>query len=116
MNQSNIHLLDLPDEILLIILKNLNNIDILYSLLNIAKQRLDFLEQEKNFSDILDFRFIANTNSSTDQCKLDRFCNEILPRIHSNVRCLILEPVSMERLLLAANYPHLTDLQLFSFQ
>jgi hypothetical protein len=53
MNRSNIHLLDLPDEILLIILKKLNNIDVLYSLLNIENNRLDILAQDKFFTKTL---------------------------------------------------------------
>ena len=39
----------------------------------------------------------------------------ILPRIHSNVKSLILESGSMERILLAADYPNLTELKLFNF-
>jgi hypothetical protein len=107
--------LDLSDEILLIILKKLNNIDVLYSLLNINNERLNILVQEKIFNNTLDFLSIDNT-SSTDQRKLDRFCIDILPRIHDNVKCFNLEPVSMERILLAADYPNLTELKLFNFK
>ncbi|CAF2906295.1 unnamed protein product [Rotaria sp. Silwood2] len=115
MNRSDVHLLDLPDEILLIILKNLNNIYVLYSFLNIDNERLNILAQEKTFSNTLDFLSIDNT-SSTDQCKLDRFCIDILPKIHYNVKCFILEPVPLERILLAADYPNLTELKLFNFK
>jgi hypothetical protein len=114
MNQSNVHLLNLPDEILLIILKKLNNIDVLYSLLDIDNQRLNLLAQEEIFSNTLNFVSIDNI-SSIDHHKLDRFCLDILPRIHHNVRCFILEPVLMERILLAAHYPNLTKLKLFNF-
>ncbi len=72
-------------------MKKLNNIDVLYSLLNIDNERLKILAQELNFSNTLDFLSIDNT-SLTDQCKLDRFYIDILPRIHHNVRCFILEP------------------------
>ena len=54
MNRSSVHLLDLPDEILLIILKKLNNRGVLYSLWNIDNQRLSILAQEKKFSGIPD--------------------------------------------------------------
>ena len=47
MHQSNVNLLDLPNEILLKIFKILNNIDILYSLFDIDNQRLDMILQEK---------------------------------------------------------------------
>ncbi|CAF3997196.1 unnamed protein product, partial [Rotaria sordida] len=46
MNQSKINLLNLPNEILFIILKKLNNMDVLYSLFDVDKQRLDILLQE----------------------------------------------------------------------
>ena len=116
MSRSDIHLLDLPDEILLIILKKLNNIDVLYSLLNIRNERLTTLAQEKIFSNILNFAS-SDSISSMDRRKLDRFCIDILPRIHFNVKCFILEPGSMERiLLLAADYSNLTELKHFDFQ
>ncbi|CAF4814302.1 unnamed protein product, partial [Rotaria socialis] len=47
MNRSNVHLLDLPNEILLTILRKLNNMDVLYSLLDINNGRLDIIMQEK---------------------------------------------------------------------
>jgi hypothetical protein len=115
MTQTNVHLLDLSDEILLIILKKLNNIDVLYSLLNIDNERLSILAQEKIFSNTLKFVSIDNI-SSIDHHKIDRFCIDILPRIHHNVKCFILEPVIMERILLAADYPNLTKLKLFNFE
>jgi hypothetical protein len=115
MSRSNVHLLDLSDEILLIILKKLDNIDVLYSLLNINNERLNNLVQEKTFSNILNF-VSTDDISSIDRCKLDRFCIDILPKIHNNVKCFILEPVSMERILRAADYPNLTELRLFNFK
>ncbi|CAF3209201.1 unnamed protein product [Rotaria sp. Silwood2] len=114
MNQSDVHLLDLLNEILLIILKKLNNIDVLYSLLNINNERLNILAHEKIFSTIT---LVSMDNiSSIDPGKLDRFCIDILPRIHHNVKCLFLEPLSMERILLSTNYPKLTKLKLFNFK
>jgi hypothetical protein len=115
MNRSDVHLLDLPDEILLIILKKLNNIDILYSLWNINNERLNTLAQEKIFSDILNFESIDNI-SSIDRFKLDRFCIDILPGIHDNVKYFILKQVLMERILLATDYPNLTKLKLSNFK
>ena len=38
---------------------------------------------------------------------LDRFCYEVLPRIHYKVRSLILEGISMERILVVGDYPNL---------
>lgn len=110
MNQSNVHLLDLPDEILIIILNKLSNIDVLYSLLDINNGRLNILAQENTFTDILNFFSIAATS------KINRFCSDILPRIHQNVKCFILYPVIMERILLATDYPNLTELKIFQFR
>lgn len=114
MNRYDVHLLDLPDEMLLLILKKLSNLDVLYSLLNINNERLDTLAQEKLFSDTLDFGSI-NDNSPTDQSKINRFCVDILPRIHDNVQCLVVKLVLMERILLAADYPNLASLKLLDF-
>ncbi|CAF3025040.1 unnamed protein product [Rotaria sp. Silwood2] len=55
MSRSIVHLLDLPNEVLLIILRQLNNIDVLYSLLDINNGRLDILAREKTFTNILNF-------------------------------------------------------------
>ncbi|CAF3486571.1 unnamed protein product, partial [Rotaria sp. Silwood2] len=46
---------------------------------------------------------------------LDRFCINILPRIGLNIKSLILESESMERILLAADYPNLAELKLLNF-
>jgi hypothetical protein len=110
MNRSNVHLLDLPDEILLMILKKLNNVDVLYSLFDINDGRLNILAQENTFSSILKFVSIDNISI------IDRFCSDILPRIHHNVKCFIFDPVFMERILLATDYPNLTELKIFHFQ
>ncbi|CAF3808295.1 unnamed protein product [Rotaria magnacalcarata] len=110
MKPSNVHLLGLPNEILLIILRKLNNIDVLYSLLDINNGRLDIIAQENTFTNILNF---VNTNNIS---LIDRFCIYILPRIHHCIKYFILEPVFMERILLAAVYPNLTELKLFNFE
>jgi hypothetical protein len=118
MNQANVHFLDLPNEILFLILKNLDNIDVLYSLLGISHQRLEIIAQEQTFSDILNFVFISKSTdeiSSISGSILDRFCISILPRIHQNTKSIIVDSVSMECILRAGNYPNLTELKLFNF-
>ncbi|CAF2998434.1 unnamed protein product [Rotaria sp. Silwood2] len=116
MNHSNINLLDLPNEILLIILKKLDNIDILYSLLDIDNQRLDIILQENIFTNTLNFVLTTLTDDiySIADSILNRFCKNILPRIHYNVKSLILDSTSMEKILLASDYPNLTQLKLFN--
>jgi hypothetical protein len=111
MNQSDIHLLDLPNEILIIILKKLDNIDVLYSLFGINNERLDALVEDGIFTNILNF---VRTLSITD-LMLDRFCAYILPRKHHCIKKLILETTYMKRILLAGDYPNLTSLELFNF-
>ncbi|CAF4038056.1 unnamed protein product [Rotaria sordida] len=117
MNQSNVGLLDLPTEILLVILKNLTNIDVLYSLLNVDNQRLDIIVQGNTFTNTLDFVLTTLTDDIFlfNDSIIDRFCKNILPRIHQNVKYLILDSLSMKRILLAADYPNLTQLKLFNF-
>ncbi|CAF3191566.1 unnamed protein product [Rotaria socialis] len=91
--------------------------DVLYSLLDIKNQQLHIIAQDKIFTNILNFVPILSTNdnSSISNRKLDRFCFEILPQIHHNVKCLILESVSIERILYAVEYPNLTQLKIFNF-
>ncbi|CAF4381357.1 unnamed protein product [Rotaria sp. Silwood2] len=101
-----------------LILKKLDNIDVLYSLLNINNQRLEIIAQEQIFSDILNFVSISQSSdqiTSLPSKILDRFCISILSRIHKNVKSLILESVSMKYILRAGNYPNLTQLKLFNF-
>jgi hypothetical protein len=104
MNRSYVHLLDLSDQILLTILKKLENIDVLYSLLGINNERLDNLAQNKIFTNTLNFVLTSSTDhiSSINPQILDRLCTYALPRIYSNVKCLIVEPLSMQRILLAS--------------
>ncbi|CAF4017853.1 unnamed protein product, partial [Adineta steineri] len=46
----------------------------------------------------------------------NQICTEILPRICHNVKYFIVELNSMERILLAANYPNLTQLKIVNFK
>ncbi|CAF1407561.1 unnamed protein product, partial [Rotaria sordida] len=117
MNQSNVGFLDLPNEILLLILKKLSKMDILYSLLDVDHQRLDIIVQEKTFTNTLNFVLTTLTDDifSLPDTIVDRFCTTILPRIHHNVKSLIVDSVSIERILLVGDYPNLTELKLYNF-
>jgi hypothetical protein len=99
MTLNNVHLFDLPNEILFLILKKLDNTDVLYSLLGINNLRLNGLVQDKAFSSILNFVSISDRT-------LDRFRLDILP---------IFDSISMERILLAGNYPNLRKIKLSNF-
>ena len=107
MNRSSVDLLDLPNEMLLHIFKKLDNIDVLYSLVGVNNDRLDRISREETFSNTLNFASIL-----PDITIVDRFCDYILPRIHSNLKCLIVEATYMERILLTTHYPNLTELKL----
>ncbi|CAF2464678.1 unnamed protein product [Rotaria sp. Silwood2] len=52
--------------------------------------------------------------NSLDDSILERFCSEILPKIQYKIKWLDLEPLYMERILLAADYPNLHGLSLFN--
>ncbi|CAF1007740.1 unnamed protein product [Adineta ricciae] len=118
MSQRNVHLLDLPNEILFIILKKLPNIDVLYSLFGINNQRLNLIAQEDVFIRNLHF---VRTSQSTDEVHsmpdaiLNRFCHLILPKIHENIKSLTIESVSMENILNSGIYPNLTKLTILNF-
>ncbi len=117
MNHSHVGLLDLPNEILLCILKKLDNMDVLYSMLDVDNQRLDILVQGNTFTNTLNFVLTTSNDNifSLPDRIVDRFCKNILPRIHQNIKFLILDSLSMEGILQAANYPNLTELKLVNF-
>ncbi|CAF3411703.1 unnamed protein product [Rotaria sp. Silwood2] len=127
MEYSSIHLNNLPDEILLIIFNKLNNATLLYSLLGVNKRlnkilydsiftnHLSLLRRQSNH--LIAFRSLSShlIYPLVDQI-LDRFCTEILSEIHDKIEWLDLESSSMERILLATNYPHLSGLRLYNIQ
>ncbi|CAF3664120.1 unnamed protein product [Rotaria sp. Silwood1] len=113
MNYSNIGILDLPAEILLIILSKLKNIDVLYSLVGVH-ERLDRIVCDTIFTRSIDLATILsnNKNDSLINQILIRFCLDILPRIHQNIECLTLEPLFMGCILRISNYPNLHKLNI----
>lgn len=117
MSQYDVNILQLPNEILFFILTKLNNIDVLYSLLNIGNERLDNIVQDPIFSQRLNFVTISQSIdevSSISRIMLDRFY-DILPRVYYNVQSLIIESESMEYVFRAAYYPKLTELKIYNF-
>ena len=118
MNRHNIHLLDLPNEILFLILRKLSNVDVLNAFLGINNQRLEIVAQEEIFTNILDFVCISRSADEISPMPISmlvRFCDSILPRIHINVRTLIVESSSIVRILRAAIFPNLTELKIYNF-
>jgi hypothetical protein len=111
MEYSSVQLNDLPDEILFIILKNLNKLDILYPFIDVNK-RLDKIVHDSIFTSSLTLfsHFLYDGIYPLPDLILDRFCSKILPKIHHKIKWLDLEPLSMERILHSANYPNLVGL------
>ena len=94
MNQHDAHLLDLPKEILFLILRKLENVDVLYYLMDINNHRLDCIVQDAIFTNILNFMPTLQPASwflSISSTVLDRFDAPILPRIHEYVKSLTID-------------------------
>ncbi|CAF0995617.1 unnamed protein product [Rotaria sordida] len=117
MAHSCIQLNDLPDEILVIIFKKLNNIILLYSLMGINK-RLDKILHDSIFTSNLKLLNYSSYDSiySLSNSMLDRFCLQILPKINNKIKSFNLEISSMKRILLSANYPNLFELGIFNIE
>lgn len=113
---SNMNRLDsLPDEILLTILKNLDNISVLYSLFDVSK-RLNRIVYDPIFTRQLSLvRRLSNGRSySLSYPILDRFCFNILPKIDDTITHLDVEPSTMKSILRIGNYPNLCKLGLYN--
>jgi hypothetical protein len=127
MEYSSVQLNDLPDEILMIIFKKLDNTELLYSLAGL-NMRLNRIIYDSIFTNYLTFLRFAPSNLITLRASLmhfiyplpdpilDRFCLHILPKIHQKVKWLDLEPLSMERILFATNYSNLSGIALYNIE
>jgi len=119
-NNNHLNILDLPNEILLVIFKKLNMVDVLYSLVDI-NERFNHLVLGPLYISKFDITTMAmksffDGTYSIDNQVLDRICKKILPRIHHQIKELTVEQHSMERILLTANYPQLYSLSLIDFE
>jgi hypothetical protein len=114
-------LLDLCDEILLMIVKELPMVDVLYSIADVNR-RLNRVAHDCLYIRRLDLAGLTTITSRwnplfpTDQHVVSRMCDQILPRIHDHVHQLTLEPYAMKDILAAVNYPQLYSLSLRSFE
>ena len=107
---------DFSDEILLIILKNLDNDQVLYSLMGV-NQRLNTFVHDSLFTNHLTLinRSVTNIVSPLSERVLHRFSSQILPEIHHQIQWLNIESSSMERIL-SYVYPNLNGLGLYNLQ
>jgi hypothetical protein len=112
MNRCDAQLMNLPDELLLIILTKLENVDVLYSLMGL-NPRLDQIIRDSSFTTEINL-----IQPNADPCEqvdafIHRFRLDILPKIPHLVRRFKVQSTSMEHLLLAAHYPNLCELDIF---
>jgi hypothetical protein len=117
MEYSCVQLNDLRDEILITIFEKLANIEALYSLVDVDK-RLNKIVHDfvlTNNLALLMSTLDGFVYSLRDPI-LDRFCLHILPEIHQKIKWFELESESMERILLATNYPNLYVISLYNLQ
>jgi hypothetical protein len=116
MKDSCFRLLDLPDEILMINFKKLDNFAILYSLMDVNMQ-LDRILHDPIFTNeivLMKQNPSIDLTSSLRDIILDWFYSHILPKIQQKIKSFGLETVSMKRVLLTAdNYPNLHQLDIF---
>ncbi|CAF4936759.1 unnamed protein product [Rotaria sp. Silwood1] len=114
MEYASIQLTDLPDEILMIIFKKLDGVEILYSLLGVNKQ-LNKIVHDRIFTSVLTLLkyHLDDRIDSLSFRMLNRFCSEILPQIHNKIQWLNLETSSMRRILRSTYYPNLIGLGLY---
>jgi hypothetical protein len=119
-NKNHLNILDLPDEILFIILNKLKMVDVFYLLLDVNR-RLHRLVLDPLYIHDLDMTTAMNVNSMYDQRSsidteiLSEICDKVLPRIHDQVHKLTVEQDSMKRIL-TVNYHQLYSLSLINFQ
>ncbi len=105
-----VDLLDLPDEILLIIMKRITYAEVLYSFLGVNK-RLDKLARSLTCTKCLDFSSISSTPEfpfdNYNVQVVDRYCRFILPEIDQKLEELIINQWWMKDILFTGQYPNL---------
>jgi hypothetical protein len=116
MEYSCITLTDLPDEILLMICQKLNNFDVIYCLKGM-NQRIDRIVHDPMFTTHLSFvKWSRGGFLDLLHCDMirHRYCLQILPSIHDQIKRLDLEVSSMKEILCATSYPNLNRLSLYN--
>ena len=108
MTCSIVDILDLPEEILLIIMSKMLNVDVLHSLVGTC-EKLDRLARDLVHTRSIDLTEMSSNDEirSLSNEMLDRFCENILPRIHQNIECLTVESSSIHRIFQSIDYPKL---------
>ncbi|CAF4095737.1 unnamed protein product [Rotaria sp. Silwood1] len=118
MKYSCVELNDLPDEILLLIFKKLDNLEVLYSFQGV-NERLNKIIHDPIFTSRLSFlkwSFNKCINKFSSHIILNRFCLQILPKIYTKIKWLDLVSEYMKNILDAADYPNLFALGLYNIE
>ncbi|CAF1516820.1 unnamed protein product [Adineta ricciae] len=117
MDSGTTQILNLPDEVLYLVLKKLNNVNVLCSLVGIH-DRLDRLAYDVNFTQTINLTTVSPNGSHKSLADdiVHRFCSVILPRICVNVKSLIVQAKIFEDVLRTKNYPNLQMLTLHNLQ
>ncbi|CAF2059874.1 unnamed protein product [Rotaria magnacalcarata] len=118
MKYSCVELNNLPDEILLIIFKKLDNLEILHSFQGV-NERFNKIIYDPIFTSRLSFpqlSFNKYIKKFSSDIILNRFCSHILPTIRTKITWLDLEAESMRNILDAADYPNLYALGLYNVE
>ena len=112
MENSFVQLMDLPNEIIVMILKKLANVEVLYSLMDINR-RLNKIIHNSIFTRNLNLIRPIDLTLREPYRLLDRFSFEILPQIHDQIQFLSVDTATMECFLLQGEYCHLRELAIF---
>lgn len=121
-NNININLFDLPNEILLIIIKKLQRIDVLSSLIDVHPRFDQLIIYSINIDHHLDLTNIMNNNVIYDQISsinnqfIRKISLKILPNIQNQIHKLTIEQDSIEQILSTNSYHHLYSLSLINCQ
>lgn len=118
MNRSCLQLKDLPDELLVFIFKQMNNVEVLYSLFGVD-ERFDSILQDSIFTNRFNFLKCSSRkflSIFSPDIIFSRFCVEILPAIRDKIQWLDVDSSSMKQILCAADYRNLHGLGLFNIE
>ncbi|CAM2725326.1 unnamed protein product [Rotaria socialis] len=118
MNRSCVQLKDLPDELLIFVFKQMNNVEVLYSLFGVD-ERIDSILQDPMFTNRLNFLKWSSKkflNIFSPDIIFDRFCLQFLPAVRDKIQWLGIDSSSMKQILHATHYPNLHGLGLFNIE
>jgi len=109
LNNNHANILDLPDEILFIILQKLDMVHVLGSLVDVNSRFYRLALDSLYIHDLkMTMKSLHGETFSKDTQVLSRICQNILPHIHHQVHKLTVEQqYSMNEILAAGTYPQL---------